>query len=93
MATVLRPRLDAAIQINGTWHQVSTTLRDTVELPTRFKGHTFTGSAEDATRLVYMAATRQGVFEGTWDEFVDAVEDMEVREPPPLVIEPASPAS
>jgi len=93
MSTVLRPRLDAAVQINGEWHTVNTTLRDTVELKIQFKGQEFTGSAEDATKLVYLACKRSDVFKGSWDDFVDAVEDMEIREPPPLPQEPASKAS
>lgn len=81
MTTTLRPRLDVAVQIDGQIHQVTTTLRDTLELRKRFKG-AIDDEAEGTVKLVFVACERAGIFGGSYEEFVDAVEDMEIRTPP-----------
>ena len=84
MPCVLRPRVDAVIVIGGVTHEVSTSLRDTIELKKAVKSPS--GDGEDVAHMVYFAMKRKGLFTGTWDEFVDAVEDLEVTEPPPLKV-------
>lgn len=84
MASVLRPRVDAVVIISGVQHEVSTSLRDTIELKKAVKS--LTGDGEDVAHMVYFACKRKGLFDGTWDEFADAVDDIEVSEPPPLKV-------
>lgn len=82
MASVLRPRLDVVVVLNGERHEFHTTIRDTVTLKGRVKN--LAGDMEDATRLAWIACERLGLFTGTWDEFLDVCEDIEFEEPPPL---------
>jgi hypothetical protein len=91
MASVLRPRLDVVVVLAGTRHEFHTTIRDTVTLKGRVKN--LAGDMEDATRLAWIACERLGLFAGTWDEFLDAVDDIEFEEPPPLRAAAGSPDS
>lgn len=84
MATVLRPRFDCTIVLADGTHEVVTTLRDMVTLKAQAKGRQITGDGEDVVRLAHLACIRLGLFAGTFDEFVDATEDFEAREPLPL---------
>lgn len=91
MSSVLRPRLDVTVVLAGERHQLATTLRDSIELKRRFKA--LTGDMEDVAKLTWLAAQRTGVFAGTFDEFVDACDDIEAAEPPPLGSAAGSPDS
>jgi hypothetical protein len=87
----MRTRLDVALLIDGKVYEFSTNVRDTLEVKKRAKG-TVPADHEGALRLAWVAADRHGVFTGTFDEFVDACDDVQIDEPPPLR-PAASPAS
>lgn len=83
--TALRPRVDFTVVLNGTAHEGFTTLKDTMEARKRF---TDIEKEENQlllmTKVVYCAVGRLGFFDGTFEEFVEGLEDYEISEPPPL---------
>ena len=93
MASVLRPRFDVVLVLAGVRHELHSTIRDTIGLKAMLKGAPPTGDPEDVAKVIYLACQRTGLFAGTWDEFLDAVDDFEVFEPPPLASAAGSPDS
>jgi hypothetical protein len=79
----MRSRLDVALLIDGKVYEFATTVRDILEVKKRCKGNV-PADHEGALRLAWVAAGRCGVFTGEFDEFVDACDDIEIDEPPPL---------
>jgi hypothetical protein len=79
----MRSRLDVAVRIEDKVYEFTTNVRDSLEVKKRCKGNV-PADHEGALRLAWVAAERCGVFTGTFDEFVDACDDIEVDEPPPL---------
>lgn len=84
--SALRPRVDFTVVFAGETRTGSTTLKDTMEARKRFDD-----IEKDAdnhlllmTKVIYCAAERLGMFTGSFEEFVDALEDYEIEEPPPL---------
>lgn len=85
MAELLRPRLDATVKFedDDNLYEVQTRLKDAIKLKEYRKGKV-TGDGEDTALMVYFAMKRNNQFDGTWDQFIDAVEDMVIVEAPPL---------
>lgn len=82
----LRPRVDFTVVINGETHSGFTTLKDTLETKKVFEDiEKEENQMIIMTKVVYCACLRTGVFEGSFEEFVDALEDYEIEEPAPLV--------
>lgn len=88
----LRPRLDVAYVVAGERYDLTTTVRDAIELKRQLKGAA-TGDVEDIARLAWIAARRLGLTALDFDAFVDQLEDIEANEPPPLAAAAPSPDS
>lgn len=80
----LRPRVDFTVVIDGKTHDGHTTLQDTYEVRRRFSDLEKETGASIMDRVVWCACERLGIFVGEFDDWVKAIEDYEVDEPPPL---------
>lgn len=79
-------RFKAYVTVNGERFEVTSSMRDTLDAKKASRDST--DELEIVTRIVYFAAKRTGQFEGSWDDFQDSVDEIELEsDPVPLVQE------